>query len=214
MAINGSYITSDDLDAELFGEPHENTISYMRDRVERHAGRIRDLFNGFFNDSREVFERYNGDRALRRIRSRARKTSNILQRDAIIPIRTLEGLQQAKPVMQRYLMANIMARIAESNQTIDAYSDSYRNYTPHLRGFTDPDYMRVIDGVMFDSDRFGVEQSKDPENAWVAYQNLFDTDERDLDLIEQTDIMSAWDLMEIHLAAKKKDPTSVLNESM
>jgi hypothetical protein len=214
MAVKGGYVSIDDIDAELFGEPHQGTLNYLRERVERHAPRVRQVFDGFFEDARETFERYNGESALRRIRSRVRRTADTFKRDVIRPLRKIDDIQHAKPLMQRYIMANIMARIAEEEQRIDGYSDDYRNSQPGRRGFRDPDHMRVIDGILFDEDRFGV-SSEDPEDAWVAYQDLFcHGDERDLDVVEQADILSTWDILEMHLAARKKDPTSVLNENM
>lgn len=214
MAVKGGYVSIDDIDAELFGEPHQGTLNYLRERVERHAPRVKQVFDGFFEDARDTFERYNGESALRRIRSRVRRTADTFKRDVIRPLRKIEDIQHAKPLMQRYVMANIMARIAEEEQRIDGYSDDYRNAHPGRRGFRDPDHMRVIDGILFDEDRFGV-SSEDPEDAWVAYQDLFcHGDERDLDVVEQADILSTWDILEMHMAARKKDPTSVLNENM
>lgn len=215
MTVRGSYVSLDDIDDELFGEPHRNTVSYLRERVERHASRAMELFDGFFDDARETFERYNGDRALRRIRSRVRQTADIFKGDVIRPLRSLEDIQHAKPKMQRYIMANIMVRIAEGQQQIDAYSDSYRNHRPGRHGWDDPDYRRVIDGVIFAEDRFGIVLEKGDDAPWEAMQNLEDPhDERELDMVEQGDVMSTWDLIEMHLQAKKKDPTSVLNENM
>lgn len=215
MGMKGGYVSVDDIDAELFGEPSRGTIDYLRDRVERYAPRAREVFDGFFEDARETFERYNGEKALRRIRQRVRKVGDVFQRDVVRRLRTVKEIQHAKPTMQRYVMANIMARIAEENQSIDAYSDSYRNEHVGRRGFRDPDYMRVIDGIIFDEDRFGVTVDDDPENAWAAYQDLNDHgDERDLDVVEQADILSTWDILEMALKAKKKDPTNILNENM
>lgn len=214
MAGRGGYVSLDDIDDDLFGEPHPNTLSYLRDRVERHASRAMSIFDGFFDDAREVYERYNGESALRRIRSRVRKTADIYNYDVVRPLRTLEEIQRAKPLMQRYLMANILCRIAEENQQIDGYSDDYRNPFVGRKGFDDPDFMRVINGVIFLEDRPGIDTT-DHENAWHAHQDLFDHNgERDLDIIEQADILSTWDVMEMHMRAKKKDPTSVLNENM
>lgn len=218
MGIRGSYISEDDIDAELFGEPHQGTLSYLRDRVERYAPRITELFNGFFDDSREVFERFNGERALRRIRARVRQSSDPTRKDFIRPLRTIEDIQRAKPMMQRYVMANIMSRILEERQEIDGYSDSYRNAHPGRRGFDDPDFMRVIDGMVWDENRHGIENNFDRfgDDAWVAYQDLnpLENDDRSLDIIEQGDTLTTWDILEAHYQAKKKDPTSVLNENM
>lgn len=220
MGIRGGYISEDDIDAELFGEPHQGTLSYLRDRVERYAPRITELFNGFFEDSRETFERFNGERALKRIRARVRDTADPMRRDYVRPLRTIEDIQRAKPTMQRYVMANIMSRILEADQAIDGYSESYISRNPGRRGFDDPDFMRAIDGVIWTEDRFGIKNNHDrfgkDDNAWAAYHDLNEPvdDERSLDVIEQGDIFSTWDVLEAHYEAKKKDPTSVLNENM
>lgn len=218
MGIRGGYISEEDIDAELFGEPHQGTLGYLRERVERYAPRITDLFNGFFEDSREVFERFNGERALRRIRARVRDTIDPMRRDIVRPLRTIEDIQRAKPTMQRYLMANIMSRILEADQAIDGYSDSYRNPHPGRRGFDDPDFMRAIDGIIWTEDRYGIKNNFDRfgDDAWVAYHDLFlpEDGERPLDVIEQGDIFSTWDVLEALYQEKKKDPTSVLNENM
>lgn len=214
MGIRGSYASAADIDAELFGEPHQGTLSYLRERVERYAPRITEIFDGFFEDSRVLFERHNGERALRKIRQRIRQSSNPTRGDIIRPLIDLSDLQNAKPLMQRYIMANPMARRYEAEQRFDGYSDSYRNAYPGRSTWEDPDYMRAVDGMIFTDDRFGQKPSEDPEGRWIAPQNLFDTDERDLDIIEQSDVFSTWDVLEMHLEAMKKDPTSVLNESL
>lgn len=214
MAMRGGYVSEEDIDAELFGEPSQNTLRYLRDRVERYAPRITELFNGFFEDSREVFERYNGDRALRRIRARVRRTADPMRSDVIRPLSSMEDFQRAKPTMQRYLMANVVSRILAEQQAIDGYSDGEIYRDNSRRGLRDPDFMRVVNGVIFTEDYHDI-KTHDKEDAWVAYQDLYDHgDERDLDIVEQADIRSSWDVLELFYAAKKKDPTSILNENM
>lgn len=104
MASRGGYVGIDDLDADLFGEPNQGTVSYLRERVSRHSSRITEHFDGFFEDSRELFERYNGEKALRRIRARVRKISDVFSRDVVRPLRSIDDIQRAKPIMQRYVM--------------------------------------------------------------------------------------------------------------
>lgn len=209
----GGYVSLDDLDDDLFGEPHQGTLSYLREKASRHSSRMTEHFDGFFEDTRDLFERYNGDRALRRIRARVRKVADVFSKDVIRPLRTMGDIQRAKPQMQRYIMSNVMARIAYGEQRIDGYSDSYRNDSTHRIGHRDPDFMRAIDGIIFDEDRHGVDSSTD-DNSWVAYQDLNDSEERDLDIIEQSDILSTWDVLEAFLRSKGNDPTSILNEKM
>lgn len=214
MRSNSGYINEDDLDADLFGEPDESTIDYIRGRVERFGGRMREMFDGFFEDSHNLFDRFHGEKALRRIRSRVRESTNIFHKDVVRPLRTIEDIQNARPTMQRYIMANAMARLAAKAGYIDGYSDTYMTPYPDRIGLSDPDFTRVIDGIIFDEDRYGID-STDKEDAWISYQDMSgDPDERDLDVVQQMDILSTWDLLENMLSARQRDPTSVLNEKM
>lgn len=211
----GGYVSLDDIDDDLFGEPHRDTVRYLRDRVERYSSRASEVFGDFFDDARELFEKYNGDRALRRIRSRIRKSGDVLRHDVVRPLRTMSELQNAKPTMQKYIMANIVLRALAQEQRIDGYSDSYQNLYPERRGEDDPVFMRVIDGMMFTEDRPGIVTEKGDDAAWVAHQDMnFNEDERDLDIVEQGDILSTWDFVEMFVAAAQHDPTSVLNEKL
>jgi len=210
----GSYLTNDEISNYIYGEPKESTLRYLRREVERYSDRIGDVFDNFFSDARDVFERFNGVSALRRIRKRLRESENLFDKDIVLPLTDMKGLQTAKSVMQRYIMCNPISRQLEESQCIDSYSDSYRNPYPGRKSFDDPDYMRVIDGFVFTENYHDI-KIRETEDAWIAYQDLnYNEDERELFLAEQMDILSTWEVLEHFYAQKGKDPTSILNEDM
>lgn len=214
MAYDDCYVSEQDIDDEIFGEQSQSTISYLRDRVDRYASNIGNAFNGFFSDTRELFDRFNGEAAQRRIRKRLRKVATVFTSDNIRPLSTMDDIQKAKPTMQRYIMANTVAQMLKEAQAIDGYSDDYQNPYHGKRGMDNPDFMRVIDGIVFTEDKYGL-QTENENNAWVAYQDLYyNPDEPGLDAVQQGDVMSTWDYLEVMLADRKEDPTSILKEKM
>lgn len=210
---SGGYIDDDGFDERLFGEPHPNTIRYLRDKVERHAPRARELFGKYFDDMSEVFERYNGKAALRRIRSNMNRLGDTLRRDVIRVLTTIEEMQNAKPKMQRYMMAQPRARQMELDQLIEAFSetDTYFNPYPDRILWDDRDYRRVVDGHVHLDDTLGLGPTDD-QSEWITYQDIErdDQEERDLDVVEQKAIMDTWDHLDAALIRRGLDPTSTI----
>lgn len=210
----GGVISLEEYDDRLFGEPHRSTVEFLRERVERYAPRMADSVDGFFSDVREVFEEFNGRNTLRRIRQSVRRMTSSFRRDDIRLLDTLESLQKAMPKMQMYLMANPVARELEIQQVIDAYSDSYSNPNPGKKGMDDPVFRRVMDGVVL-TERYHGLGPDESDDQWHAMQDVMaDPDDEELDHIQSYDIRSSWAHLEYLLSLKKKDPTSILNDSM
>ena len=210
----GGVISLEEYDDRLFGEPHRSTVEILRERIDRYAPRMMDSVDGFFSDVKDVFEEFNGRNALRRIRQTVRRMSSSFRRDDIRLLDTIEELQKAMPKMQMYLMANPIARELEAQQVIDAYSDSYSNPYPGKKGMSDPIFRRVMDGVVLTERYHGLGPDED-DDQWHAMQDVMaDPDDEELDQIQSFDIRSSWAHLEYLLSLKKKDPTSVLNDSM
>lgn len=212
----GGYISDDDFDDGIFGEPNQGTIRTLRERVERYAPRMAEAFGDFFEDSREVFERYNGRRALRRIRDTISRMRDPLRSDSIRFLHTIEEFQNAKPRMQRYLMSSPLARRREREQSMDGYSDSYFNPMPGRSGWDCPDFKKVIDGIVLEDDRWGLGPKED-NSSWIAYQDLErdeDDDDPALDALQQRSILGSMDFFEAFLEMGGLDPSSKLGERL
>jgi hypothetical protein len=213
----GGYVSEDDFEDGIFGEPHRDTIRSLRDRIERYAPRASQAFSDFFDDARQTFEKYNGRAALRRIRETVNRVRDPLRRNSIRELRTIEEFQKAKPRMQEFLMCSPLARRMEFEQRMDAYSDSmeYFNPEPGRRGWNDPVFRRVFDGLIQEDNRWGIGPDDD-ETRWIAMQDI-ERDEHDvraLDVGEQKCIVGSLDFFEIALAAGGLDPSNTRGERL
>jgi len=202
---SGGFVSDDDFDERLFGEPHPGTIRTLRERVERHAPRAREMFGEFFDDMRDVFERHNGRAALRRIRSNMTRMKDSLRRDTYRFMKTVEEMQEAKPRMQRALMAHPRMRRMELDQVIEAFVETdYLNPNWGEIGWHDSDFRRITDGVLLTDDTLG------DHDTWIALQDLErdDYDERPLDIVEQKAVLDTWDFLDAALTKRGLDPSS------
>jgi hypothetical protein len=120
-----------------------------------------------------------------------------LHPNQITSLYELHDLQNAPPVMQRWIMAEPTLRDYYNRQTCVGYGELYENIHGDVRGETHYDYRRVMDGV-------GVET----EDGWYAAQypdELMEGD-RDLTHLEQVGILETWDAVRFFIN-QKRDPS-------
>jgi len=143
---------------------------------------------------------------MRRLRAVVSQLGHCMQKDVIKPLYLLEDIQQAAPVMQRWLMSNIALRERYHAQLCDGFSTTYVDYHPDDIGENHYDYRRVMQGIAVDNE----------DGTWTATQwddPLFE-DDRELDVREQADILNAWANAEMFLKRGESDPTSIWDASL
>lgn len=116
----------------------------------------------------------------------------------ISPLTTVEQLQQATPVMQRWVMSHPEVRQLYLQQNIDGYSDSYHNVFGKGVGEDDYNYRRVMHGVLQDD---GVHMYT------KHYEEELIVGDRMLDHHEQVGILSTYDAIDSILASSDIDFT-------
>ena len=194
--------------AVIFPEAAPETQQWIYDQFNRDTGMLTDMGRQFMQRASEVYKQLNDPSLTKMARRVVRGMKGLMSPNTIVDIRTIEDCQKAKPIMQRYLMANPSLRKLYHNQLCDGYSDSYTDQEPGKVGDEHYDYRRVMQGVVvFDTDAEG---NTDPN--WVAksYAEDLEPGDRELDTDEQFAVLVAWDVLELAIALKK-DPTDVFN---
>lgn len=205
-------LNADSIDTvdRVFAPSEDNGFrEYLRDRsrkvasyLEKAGSRIRD---GFRERARQIFEEANSSSVLKKAREALRALKGVKRANAIYQVDTIDDLRSVGSMMQRFLMADPVVRKRLLKQTIDGYSETFVNVHGKDIGDSHYDYRRVVDGV------YREELNSDGEKIYVNevfYEALLDED-RDLDAGEQFDILDAWDLQRLVLAAGL-DPTNRL----
>jgi hypothetical protein len=184
-----------------------STMDYFQQEINNISNTLSEAGKGFFSNVQTLYNNINNSEALRIARNAIQNAASLFKPDTILPLSTLEHLQSAGLVMQRYLMANPVVREAYHAQRIDGYSDTYIDLSPNVVGNEHYDYRRVMNAVV---------QSDAKDDSWfVQYypDELLDGD-RELSHDEKVDVIKSWDLAEMFIRAGDNDPTSVYGSKM
>jgi hypothetical protein len=204
MVINGD----DAFDAAVYGEMHPGTIDFLR-----RESMVFDSFTGLSDKAREFqqavneqVQRFNSSSFMRTARAVVRKVSNIWRSDEILPMCNIGEFQQAKPLMQRYIMAEPTIREMYNEQRCDGYSETYKDAEPGKVGYAHYDYRRATNAVYFKHD-------KDKPMESITYYETMRGNDRELHFEELQDIHQTWRNLK-PMCFGKEDPTSPYNESL
>jgi hypothetical protein len=195
-----------EFNALAYQERHPSTIQFLQSQFDNVRTTFTEAGQRFMAGARELFEQFNGDEALRRARALARTVKNAFQRNEIRSIFDLAGSQAANQEMQRWIMANPSIRQSYFDQRLDGYSDSYVDMHPGMIRDDHYDYQRVMNGML---QEVPAEQEGEDE-GWKAtfYFTPVEEGDRELDVSEQSDILSTWQYINAIMQIGEDDPTN------
>lgn len=190
----------------LFPDASPETKSWLAEQFQRGQERLSELGRQVFTQATQLYQSMNDPSLMRQARALTRGVKNLFHPNAIVPLDTVEAVQAATPVMQRYLMAQPSLRKLYHQQRCDGYSDSYVDVDPGVRGEAHYDYRRVMNGIVVDYVK------EDGEDGWksVMYPDDLREGDRELESDERFIVLRGWDLVEAALAAKR-DPSDIFN---
>lgn len=194
----------DSLGSVLFGQPNQATVSYfdsVRERIQQKAGAYRD---DFVVASKQIYDNIYSSRALELSRAAINKAGSLFTPDVIKQLKTITEFQTAKPVMQRFIMANEVVRHKWQDGRCEGYGDNYFDSDPGKIGEDHYDYRRVMSGF--------VREEKGRDDLFIReyFEELREGDEQ-LTAFEKLDIHNSWGNIEVMMALAAKDPTSEWN---
>jgi hypothetical protein len=204
--INLVYGGDDAFDAVVFGEQNPINTAYFQRQVQSVANTLNNAGQQFFSNVGEMFDRFNNSDVARIAKAAVRATKTLFMPNQICSIFDLGVMQQAPPVMQRWIMANPVVREAYHNQKCDGFSESYTDMSPKDIGENHYDYRRVMDGV--------IQEDNNGDSFVHFYMDDLVIGDRQLTHDDKTDVLSTWSIIEMFMKACKEDPTSVWNTSL
>lgn len=198
-------------DAMIFGVPSQSFQAYLAEQFTGPTSNLTAVGKQLYDSSKQLFERYSGDNALRMMASLGRAVSSIWKADVIRPIMTIADFQFAQPAMQRWIMAEPTVRQMYHQQRVEGYDGQYCDMEPGSIGHAHYDYRRAMQGMM----QFSADDADDETPEWSArtyWDELYDED-RELSIEEKADIQHTWRWLHHHLKGND-DPTSRFNASL
>lgn len=191
----------------VYGDKHPGTTRFLQNQLNMgFSDTLTDFGKQMFSSIHSLYEKFNGENALRLAKAARRKVTGLFQQDVIKPLWTLEEIQQATLSMQRWVMAHPELRKLYHQQRCDGYSNTYLDMQPDAIGEKHYDYRRVMDGL--------VQEDEDGTMQITYYYDDVPDDDVQLTLSDKVDIINTWDMISRYLKYTDDDPTSVYGDKL
>ena len=192
--------------ALLFPEAPPETKEWIREQFNNASSHLTEMGRNFMEGAADLYRRLNDPMIAKMARRAVRGFAGLGHPNMIAKLTTITEIQAAKPVMQRYIMALPELRRLYHQQRCDGYSDSYVDHQPGKVGDAHYDYCRVMNGIIQEY------QDEAGNDTWkvVMYPDDLEEGDRELDLDEQSAILTCWEIAREALR-QKIDPSDVFN---
>lgn len=197
---------SEEFDALVFSSPSRTIQNALETRNSGALSRIKEGARTLYNRTSKLISKLDVDR-INRISSRLHRRTNFINQDIVTRLLDIEQVQEASPVMRRWVMANPTVRNRVYEGTLSGYDGEYIDEYPGKIGEEHYDYRRVMDGVVTPVDDVYMDST-------TYYEEIHDIDHDELSFSQQCDIMDTWITVEDLLVNADTDPTSLFNASI
>lgn len=186
------------LDICAGGHLDSSTQSWLGERSDALRATISSAAHGFFNQAATLYTMVSTSDAVQALRNLTVKSENAWQSNVVSYLSTIEQIQCAPLVMQRYIMAQPELRQMYLNDEVTGYGEEYTNIHGTGIGAQHYDWRRVMDGI-------GV-----IDDQGVRFTNYVEDtrDDVELTVFEKVDILRTWNAVSGALSAAEQDPTS------
>lgn len=192
---------ADLIDIVAGGHLADTAVNWINQRTTSLRPMLSTTANNFFEQARNVHQMISTSDAVQALRNLTFKKDSIYESNQIHRINTIEGLQTANPINQRWLMAFPELRERYLTNTLEGYGESYNNVFGDVIGSEHYDYRRVMNGVM---------TPVVPTETIHNYYEPLPDGEIELTIHQKADIINNWNLASNYLDANEMDPTSPL----
>lgn len=187
------------LDIVAGGHLDQQTSNWLGERANALRNTISGAASQFFDQAKTMYAMISTNDAIQALRNLTAKTDNVWNSNVIHSLTTIEQLQTAAPIMQRYIMAQPELRKMYLNGEVEGYADSYENLHGDRTGIRHYDYRRVTDGIVTATEEYAVFNN--------FYEVIPDGDV-ELTLYQKVDILRSWNTVNDALDEHEEDPTS------
>lgn len=199
---------ADAFDGLLYPPQHHNTNRFLQtelQKLQQLATNGGEILQGIYQTAMQKWNDFqNGASA--RIAQAARRAVASMIGDVftIYPMASLEIIQQASPVMQRWIMTMPDIRTLHHRNACSAYDGNYVDHHPGVIGMDHYDYRRVMDGVVVQTDTHAY--------STTISEELYEGDSA-LSFRQQIDILDTWEAMKQYIELGY-DPSSPSNAKL
>lgn len=186
------------------GEPHPSMLQYVREQAQVIGAYIQRTGHTFAQGVLDSYNSFYSDEALHRARVGVTRVQSYFQADVIRALTSVYDIQQASPVMQRYILAEPTLGKLYDQGRCEGYG--VPNPFPNQYGENNYNWRRVMDGIA----QIEPPTEAHPEGTHkfeIFIEELMEGD-RNLIVQEQKAIIHTWHNHRYALAHSMMDPSS------
>ncbi len=193
------------MDIACGGFLDSQTTNWLNQRSEALMSTVSATTQNWFNKARTFYTSISESDAIQALRNLSVKADVSWKGNNIHMCNSIEMVQTANPIMQRYIMAEPRLRDMYLNQSVEGYAGSYENHHGDALGVAHYDYRRVTDGIVMIQDEHAIVNE--------FYELIPDTD-KELDIFQKADVIRTWNMVNRALDTAEMDPTSPIGNML
>lgn len=185
----------------MYPQQDSNTMAYIQNQFQNISQTLTDSGRKFMEESKRLYEKFYDNTVERAARAAVRMARNLVHPNSIQRYDSIEDIQSASPLMQRYIMAEPYIREKFHDQLCSGYAGSYLNVEPGFLNLDHYDWRRINNGLVRT-------EGDDEDGRWVStthFEDLIEGD-RELSWEDKVDILHTNELAVLY-AKTGIDPT-------
>lgn len=182
----------------LVGSVSQNTLNYLQSQIDRLAaqGPIR---QNLIDKSMKVFNAISSTFAMQGADAVLQQAESMMGLDIIEPLLDLIAMQNAKPIMQGYIMDNPQIYQMYLDGKIEAYADTWVDPEPGMIGDRRQSYQQLMHGV---------DRPHETQASTASFYAGYQGGDKSIDIRRLSAILRTQDAVLDEIAKQEQDPTS------
>lgn len=181
------------------GFPSQDSMRELQQQFQQSMGFLDTAQQALVANAQAAYRMMTQSESANLLRNLGTKIQNVWS-SGIQQLYSIDEIQTAEPIMQRWVMAHTGIRQMYLDNRCDGYGESYENVQGDTVGRAQYDWRQVMNGVQV-VDNNG--------NAYhETYHDLKDKHDITLSVSEQLDVLSTWSLIDRLIEEQDEDPTS------
>ena len=191
--------------ATIYPDVPQHFTSFLQNNMATLSERLGGLNSSFVEMTKQMYDKHHDEKALAEAKRIAEASKILFDMNIIQLLLSVEAIQNAKPLMQRFIMAMPEMTKLHNEQRIESYFGSFVDNENGAVGEKRLDYRKVMDGVVTIND----------EGYASRTYYYDDVQENDIELTvrQQFNILDTWDVIASAIA-QGIDPSSLTGGSI
>lgn len=187
-----------------YGNVSQSTVNFLQSQLT--SMQNIPYLQGFHALAQQQFENVNGETAKRIADAVIRNSDSLFQDNIVRNLSTMEQLQTAPLVMQRWLMTSELLRTEAAKQRIDGYKETYVDSDPGSNTIFQRDWRLLNQGLLIEQE----------DGDWMMRQYFEEWKdvETPLTISQRIDVFNSISFAEAFVKAREEDPTSPYGDFM